>query len=57
MFTVCYTTNMSKKEYGFVRISDDTLKELKTLKAKTGISIRRIIEKILDYYKRNNHGK
>ena len=48
---------MSKKEYGFVRISDETLKELKSLKAKTGISIRRIIEKILAYYKRNNNGK
>ena len=44
---------MSKKEYGFVRISDETLKELHALKNKTGISIRRIIEKILAYYKRN----
>ena len=48
---------MKRKEYGFVRISDETLKELKALKEKSGMSIRRIIEKILAYYKRNNNAK
>jgi predicted CopG family antitoxin len=43
---------MKKREYGFVRISDETWKELKTMKEKSGMSIRRIIEKILAHYRK-----